>query len=166
MIRVQAQEQHEKQAHSSARTGKRESAYATAALRGECSRVADAVRGSRNNTLFKAAASLGSMAAAGWLDEVTIKSELSEAAVTCGLVRDDGAHSAHTTIESGLQAGMVNPHPPLPEEERFGNFGTTSDEHAWGEPDPLYLGSGRSKPAPFPVNLLGSFWANWCEAHA
>ena len=36
----------------------------------------------------------------------------------------------------------------------------------WSEPDLSYLGSGRSDPAPFPTELLGSFWRNWCQAHA
>ncbi len=166
MIRGHQQEQRTSSGHHS---GEREFAYATAALQGECDRVAAALPGSRNNTLFKAAAALGSIAAVGWLDPDVIRSHLFEAALTCGLVRDDGNAAVRATIASGLKAGMANPHIPVSEDERFGsfgNFGTTSDEQVWGEPDPFYLGSGRSKPVHFPSDLLGSFWGDWCEAHA
>lgn len=165
MIRVHEQEgAQEQQEPRSGPPGEREVAYAAAALRNAYSRVASAERGARNNTLYKAAADLGSMAAAGWLDRSAIQSKLFDAALTCGLVSDDGAHGVRATIESGLKAGMANPHPPLPENERFGSFGTTSDEQAWGEPDLFYLGSGRSSPVPFPTDLLGPFWGGGAKS--
>jgi hypothetical protein len=91
------------------------------------------------------------------------------AALGCGLVQDDGAEKARATIESGLKAGMAEPHPPL--RDREGGFGTngtfgTHDESAWSDPDLAYGGSGRSKPVPFPIDLLPSSWAGWCQDHA
>jgi Bifunctional DNA primase/polymerase, N-terminal len=131
---------------------RREQAYAAAALEGEVTKVAIAASGSRNNTLFKAAAALGSMVSVGWIEAEIVQSRLLGAAATCGLVRDDGAHSVRATIASGLKAGMATPHPPLEEKILFGNFGHfgTTSEEPWGEPDMFYLGSGRSKPVPFP----------------
>jgi Protein of unknown function (DUF3987) len=130
--------------------------------------VAIAASGSRNNTLFRAAAALGSMVSVGWTDAEIVQSRLLGAAATCGLVRDDGAHSVRATIASGLKAGMATPHPPLEEQTHFGNFGHfgTTSEEPWGEPDMFYLGSGRSKPVPFPTDVLGPFWGEWCQAHA
>jgi hypothetical protein len=49
--------------------GERERTYAEAAIRNVCARVAGTPPGSRNNELFKAAAQLGSMVAAGWIDD-------------------------------------------------------------------------------------------------
>jgi hypothetical protein len=149
--------------------GEREQAYAEVALRNVGARVASTPPGSRNNALFKAAAQLGSMVAAGWIDHEQVRERLFAAAQDCGLVRDDGAHAARATIENGLEAGMAEPHAPLTDREgSFGTNGTfgTQDESAWSDPDLSYLGSGRSKPVPFPVDLLDPFWGDWVQAHA
>jgi Bifunctional DNA primase/polymerase, N-terminal len=142
----------------------REQTYAARALEGECTRVAQAASGSRNETLNKAAFALGTMAGADWIEPDLIRSRLFAAAQECGLVRDDGADAAQGTIESGLKAGMAEPRPPLPP----GRSGTNGTHHGgvWPEVDPCYLGSGRSDPAPFPIDLLGPFWGSWCQAHA
>jgi hypothetical protein len=145
----------------------RERIYAARALESECTRVSQALPGTCNETLNKAAFSLGTMAGAGWIEPDLVRSELIAAGQNCGLVRDDGAGAARNTIESGLKAGISEPRAPLPE-RGFGTIGTigTQDESVWGEPDLSYLGSGRPDPVPFPIELLGPFWGRWCQAHA
>ncbi|GEO18686.1 DUF3987 domain-containing protein [Microvirga aerophila] len=145
----------------------RERSYAARALECECTRVRQAARGTRNEILNKAAFALGRMAGAGWIEPDLVHSSLFTAAQDCSLVRDDGASAARKTTDSGLAAGMSEPRAPLPD-RGFGTIGTigTRAESVWSEPELSYLGSGRSQPVPFPVELLGSSWGNWCQAHA
>lgn len=96
------------------------SAYARAAFDREVDNVANATRGTRNHTLFVAAANLGSLAAAGALDIEEIEAGLTGAAIACGLVRDDGARSAALTIASGLRRGLARPR-LLPDRTRHGS---------------------------------------------
>jgi hypothetical protein len=151
----------------SSTASEREQAYAAQALESECSNVARAQQGTRNETVNKAAFALGTMAGAGWIEPETIRSRLLAAAHDSGLVRDDGAAAARGTIESGLKAGLAEPRSALPE-RGFGTIGTigTAVPGVWSEPDLSYLGSGRSQPVPFPAELLGPFWGGWCQEHA
>jgi hypothetical protein len=92
------------------------SAYAVAALREEAGRVATAPEGTRNDTLNRAAFSLGQLAAAGLLPPQEITTALTEAATHAGLT----AGEADRTIRSGMSAGTRFPrqvprHPPAPE---------------------------------------------------
>ena len=41
-----------------------------------------------------------------------------------------------------------------------------ADTNAWEHPDLSYLGTGRSAPPPFPMEVLGEFWGLWCSKHA
>lgn len=79
--------------------------YAAAALHAETTSVATATQGSRNHTLNRAAYSLGTLVAAGALDEGQVRSALESAAIQCGLGRDE----AIASIRSGMRAGMANP---------------------------------------------------------
>jgi hypothetical protein len=88
---------------------KKASAYARAALDRECKMVASAQPGTRNNVLNTAAFNLFQLVAGGVLDEQEVRDRLFEAAVTCGLVADDGAASVGATIDSGAQAGRKQP---------------------------------------------------------
>jgi Bifunctional DNA primase/polymerase, N-terminal len=88
---------------------KKASAYARAALDRECKAVAAAQLGTRNSALNAAAFSLFQLVAGGVLDEQEVRDRLFEAAVTCGLVADDGAASVEATIDSGAQAGKKQP---------------------------------------------------------
>jgi hypothetical protein len=153
--------------HNVQTASERERSYTARVLEGERTRVRQAAPGTRNEILNKAAFALGTMAGAGWIEPELVRSSLFAAAQDCGLVRDDGASAARNTIESGLKAGMSEPRAPLPE-RGFGTIGTigTALESAWSEPDLSYLGTGRSDPVPFPADLLGPFWGNWCAAHA
>ena len=84
-------------------------AYARAALEGECSAVATAKPGMRNATLNRAAFCLFQFVASSLLREDEVRERLYSAAVTCGLVRDDGAEAVHATIKSGAAAGLRQP---------------------------------------------------------
>ena len=81
------------------------SRWATAALENELDRVRSAVEGQRNDSLNRAAFSLGQIVAAGHLSESVVVDELGRAALVCGLTVEE----AEQTIRSGLRAGSQNP---------------------------------------------------------
>jgi len=83
-----------------------DSAYSLAVLERELMAVANAKPGERNKALFKAAARLGSLAAAGDLPIEPVVISLIEAAVVSGLVADDGMSATRATIASGLKRGL------------------------------------------------------------
>jgi hypothetical protein len=80
--------------------------YADAALDAQCTRVARAVVGERNHTLYRAARSLGRLVDAGLLDERQVHAALATAAAAAGL----GQVETTRTIRSAL----TRPHRPLP----------------------------------------------------
>lgn len=84
------------------------SPYAAAALDAESERVASAVEGTRNDTLVRAAFSVGQLVGAGQLDPGHVASRLLGAALACGL----NDREARRTITSGLEAGITHPRPP------------------------------------------------------
>ena len=79
--------------------------YGQAALAGEVQRVRTAGDGTRNDTLNRAAFSLGQLVAGGELTEAEVRDELTDAARTAGL--NDREISA--TLASGLSGGMATP---------------------------------------------------------
>lgn len=85
--------------------GARGTAYAMAALRDETRMVATARPGTRNDTLNRAAFSLGRLVAAGLLPPLAVVTALASAAERAGLP----AGEAQRTIRSGLKAGMRCP---------------------------------------------------------
>lgn len=87
------------------RGGVRGTAYAMAALRDETRMVAAARPGTRNDTLNRAAFSLGQLAAAGLLPPLAVASALASAAERAGLPADE----ARRTIRSGMAAGARCP---------------------------------------------------------
>jgi hypothetical protein len=89
-------------------------AYAKAALDRLGREIADMRANSgRNNGLNAGAFSLGRMVARGWIDAGEVNVALFDAAVRCGLVKDDGADAVRATIASGLRAGLKQPHRDL-----------------------------------------------------
>ena len=82
-------------------------AYALAAFREETRRVAQARVGTRNDTLNRAAFSLGQLVAAGLIPPLPVMTGLAEAAARAGLPDDE----ARRTIRSGLAAGARKPRP-------------------------------------------------------
>jgi hypothetical protein len=85
------------------------SAYASAVIERELAAVANANRGERNQTLYKASARTASLASAAMLPVETLAAALIEAAVANGLVADKGEGAARATIASGLKRGLANP---------------------------------------------------------
>lgn len=90
--------------------------YAARALEDECQAVADAVEGTRNHTLNRAAYSIGQLVAAGHLEHDDAWNGLAHAATAAGL----GTSEIDATLRSGLAAGMQEPRtvpelPPRPE---------------------------------------------------
>jgi Bifunctional DNA primase/polymerase, N-terminal len=80
-------------------------AYAMAALRAETSRVAAAVPGTRNDTLNRAAFSLGQLVAAGLLPPVPVITGLISAAMQAGLPEEEAVR----TVRSGMTGGARKP---------------------------------------------------------
>lgn len=115
-------------------------AYAKAALESESERVASAGHGERNDTLNRAAFSIGTLVGAGALDERIAAATLETAADICGLIEDDGLTSVQTTIKSGIRSGMKEPRdipnrpgglpefPDEPEEETTTRDGVPPEE--------------------------------------
>src|SRR5262245_28244665 len=96
---------------------KRERAYAQAALDSAANKVAVSQRGRRNAELNTAAFCIGTMVARGWIGAATVEGRLHDAAVTCGLLADDGERAVHSTIKSGLESGLKEPHSSLKEKD-------------------------------------------------
>jgi hypothetical protein len=76
-----------------------------AALRAETSRVAAAVPGTRNDTLNRAAFSLGQLVAAELLPPVPVITGLISAAMYAGLPEEE----ATRTVRSGMSGGARKP---------------------------------------------------------
>jgi hypothetical protein len=82
-------------------------AYALAAFREETRQVAEARVGTRNDTLNRAAFSLGQLVAAGLIPPLPVMTGLADAAARAGLPADE----ARRTIRSGMAAGVRKPRP-------------------------------------------------------
>jgi len=80
-------------------------AYAMAALRAETARVAAARPGTRNDTLNRAAFSLGQLVAAGLLPPIPVITGLIDAAMQAGLSEGEAAR----TVRSGMAGGARKP---------------------------------------------------------
>jgi hypothetical protein len=89
--------------------GDGDGAYAEAALANELAAVTGARRGTRNETLNRAAFSLGQFVGAGALSGLEVEDRLFGAALACGLVAADSERTVRATIRSGLDAGMRQP---------------------------------------------------------
>jgi Protein of unknown function (DUF3631)/Bifunctional DNA primase/polymerase, N-terminal len=97
--------------------GKRERAYAEAALTSAANKVAASQRGRRNSELNIGAFCLGTMIARGWIGAATVEGRLHDAAVACGLLADDGERAVRSTVKSGIEAGIKEPHADLKEQD-------------------------------------------------
>ena len=84
------------------------SRYAESAFRYEIEELASAPKGERNNTLFKATASLAGLVAGGMLEAYEVKQALEQTALSIGLK----SHEVRTTINSGFDTGTKTPRTP------------------------------------------------------
>ena len=85
------------------------STYGEAAIEYEITALAQALPGSRNDTLNRAAFSLFQLVGGGEIQEGEVLDRLIEASTVNGLVADDGLPSVMATIESGRRAGLQHP---------------------------------------------------------
>ena len=92
--------------------------YGKALLDGICSEVASARKGERNKTLNACSYRAGRAVASGALDRIVAEQALLCAAVESGLVAEDGEPAIRATIQSGLNAGLNQPLPPLSDQVR------------------------------------------------
>ena len=114
---------HDKHAHypsGNGQAGKREHAYADAALSNLARELAEAPESGRNIELNNAAFRMGTMMARGWIGRATVEGRLFDASSTNALVRDTGIDAVRATIRSGLDAGEKEPHPDLEDRPRDG----------------------------------------------
>jgi hypothetical protein len=79
--------------------------YAARAIEGEVARVRTAPEGVRNDTLNRAAFSLGTLIGAGALDQIAAEDALASAAAAAGIP----AREARRTIASGISSGITRP---------------------------------------------------------
>jgi len=102
------------------------SAYAEAALDSEIDQLAATFRGGRNIALNNAAVSLGTLVAAGELDERRVIDGLISACSNNGLLQEDGHKRCMDTINSGLRYGLQHPR-SIPEREVRSSWEPLSD---------------------------------------
>lgn len=91
--------------------------YGSAALQGECERVASAPRGGRNNQLNTSSFRIGQLVGSGTVEATTGRDALLAAATSAGLVKEDGQRAVLATIESGMTSGATRPR-DIPEASR------------------------------------------------
>jgi hypothetical protein len=100
--------------------GYREQRYAEVALSNAAKEVATEGKGNRNNQLNNAALKIGHMIGAGWIDRAAVEVDLLNAAAASGLLKEEGNAATLKTIRSGIDAGMKEPHAPLPDRPHNG----------------------------------------------
>lgn len=92
------------------------SAYAEAALDSEIGELSSRFTGERNIELNNSALKLGTLVAAGLLDEGRVINELIAACAANGVLQEDGHSRCMATIKSGLTKGLQHPR-SIPERE-------------------------------------------------
>ena len=90
--------------------------YGQVALDGEAARMATAATGTRYHTLGSTSYRLGRLIGAGELDHTQARAALLNAAKACRYVQDHGEATVRKEIETGLNAGMLNPRGRQPHE--------------------------------------------------
>jgi len=170
--------------------GERERIWALSALDGCEAELADAQEGDRNNRLNAIAFRLGRLAARGWLTESEIRPALWNACLRNKLV-DDDPRAVENTISSGLEAGMLDPHPDLPNRVPPPQpaaappdpvqptvapisvisailAAPTADEDAWSwtDPDLSLLDDRRGTLPEFPVDVFSETCQAWLKRAA
>lgn len=120
-----------------------EQRYATMALRLELNELYKAREGSRNDTLNKAAFSLGTLIGGGYLERAEVEQALQAAAESIGLA----AHESAATIRSGIDSGIQKPR----------HVETRKEAHEVVQTDLPDIGEVPVlKPGQFPLDLYGN----------
>jgi len=110
--------------------------------------VESAAKGERNQSLNKAAFSLGEYVGFGWLDYNNATAKLLSATEKCGL----NCEEASATIKSGIQSGIAKACPTSSFEVNGASLGQSSEITDEG-PQPLVRETPKGKP--YPVAALG-----------
>ena len=130
--------------------------YVETAIQNELTKVCEAFEGARNDSLFKAACSIGGWLPDGHLSEAEAHKLLFQAAEESGYVESDGADAANSTISSGLKTSMASPRqipstPPgfsiITDGMRPGLYYTEQADGEEGKPNRLWIGP--------PLHVLG-----------
>jgi Bifunctional DNA primase/polymerase, N-terminal len=82
--------------------------YGLQALAEEAAAVATAVRGTRNDRLWRSAHRLYQLVAGGVLEEAEVERALREAAAACGLLEEE-PRATERTLQSAREIGMAQP---------------------------------------------------------
>ena len=158
--------------------GRRERAFAMAALERNAAELAATGDGGRNVALNSIAYRMGRMSIVGWIDAPAIRAALLAACETNGLIATDGQRAFDASFRSGMSAGGKDPHPALVD-HRFAN--DDAELQALGDQIAQNLGASakvatvatvagvaeaprplfRALPqaSPYPVDALGSILA-------
>ena len=145
------------------RAGRREAAYAEAALSNCAAELAAKGEPGRNILLNNCALKMGHMIASGWIGRATVEGRLIDACKANGYVQSDGERAAWATIASGINDGFLQPHPPLvdrpfePRAQPKGNGqGPPNRDNArdWSDPDWSILDDRRGVLPEFPLDAL------------
>jgi len=149
-------------------SGKREAAYAHAALHRCASELASQAKPGRNNLLNSSALKMATMIARGWIGRATVADALYGACVDNELVQEDGAGAVQKTIASGFKAGLANPHADLKDRPRKSGNGEyegrqsePSSAHSWDDPDWTLFDDRRGELPEFPVDVFRPAWQGW-----
>jgi hypothetical protein len=155
-------------AGSRGQPGKREQAYAVAALENladELSRMPP--DSGRNNKANESAFKMGTMVARGWIDRSEIEYRLLSACFANGLVKEDGEIAVRRTLKSGLDAGEREPHGELEDREPTNSIKRRQEDiHSWDDPDWSILDDTRGKLPPFPTDVFSEPIQRWLERTA
>ncbi len=138
------------------------SGYAEVALEAEVARILGSIEGGRNNSLNRAAFSLGQLVGGAALARDEVERQLRAAAISVGLDADE----TDKTLASGIEAGLAQPRtvpepapndtaaPPAKPKQ------TVPDP--WDQPVPFH---DPARPA-FPMRCLPGWLASFVEAEA
>lgn len=93
--------------------GRRERAFAQAALERNAAELASCGRGGRNELLNKIAFRMGRMSTVEWVDAPAIRAALWSACESNFYIKDKGRAAFEASFKSGMSAGGQSPHQPL-----------------------------------------------------
>ncbi|MBJ6615535.1 hypothetical protein [Streptomyces sp. I4(2020)] len=146
-------------------------AYTHKALQTECDLIVGAPDGDQNNTINRAAFNVGTLVAAGAIEEA----EAREALLSAARAGNHPEGRARPSIESGLRSGMQHPRTPWPPVSHTATSASLQDlvgdgidwtdvERGYAEPDAEHLAPDAepvdaSGPAPVPGLIPEEFWA-------
>jgi hypothetical protein len=97
---------------------KRHAGNARMAFSSQVSKVSNAGKGSRNDTLFRSICSIGKHVHHGFIPEAMLVKAFMDACDSNGLIEDNGPKDVRNTIADGLHASRNDPLPELVNRER------------------------------------------------